>query len=130
MIDMIEDGYDLAIRTVPPPDSTLVVRKLTPWRHVLACSPSYLESHEAPTAPGDLKGHDCLQYSYYPFGDEWHFVSAAGNQENVRVHGTVLSNSAEALRYLAVNGRAVWLAPSFVLYDDLAAGRLVRIMPE
>lgn len=128
MIDMIEDGYDLAIRPVPSPDSSLIARKLTPWRHVLVCSPSYLEAHKAPETPADLAGHDCLQYTYYPYGDEWTFETETGDRTQVKINGSVVSNSAETLRYLAISGRAVWLAPSFVVSEDLAEGRLVRLL--
>lgn len=130
MIDMIEDGYDLAIRTVPSPDSSLMVRKLTPWRHLLVCAPAYLETRAEPTIPADLAGHNCLQYGYYPYGNEWHFETASGERVSVRIDGSVLSNSAETLRHLALNGRALWLAPSFVVSEDLAAGRLVQLMPD
>jgi DNA-binding transcriptional LysR family regulator len=128
-IDMIEDGYDLMIRTIPPPDSSLVVRKLTPWRHILTCSPAYLETHRAPESPADLVGHNCLRYAYYPYGDEWRFDGPDGSHQGVRIAGNVVSNSAETLRHLAVTGEGVFLAPSFVVFDDLAAGRLIRIMP-
>lgn len=130
MIDMIEDGYDLVLRTIPSPDSSLVVRKLTPWRHILVSSKSYLDTHSEPKTPADLAGHNCLQFPYYPFGDEWRFESLSGETQSVRVQGNVLSNSAETLRHLTVSGRAVWLAPSFVVAEDLAEGRLVRLMPE
>ena len=130
MVDMIEDGYDLSIRTVPLSDSSLIVRKLTPWRHILVCSPSYLEAHNAPSTLADLAGHDCTRYTYYPFGDEWTFESEAGGRSQVKVGGSVLTNSAETLRHLVINGRAVTLAPSFLVADDLAEGRLVQLLPE
>lgn len=130
MIDMIEDGYDLAIRTVPPPDSTLVVRRLTPWRHILCCSPAYLESHPMPESPTDVATHNCLQYAYYPYGDEWRFQGPDGEQHSVKIGGNVVSNSAETLRYLTMNAQGIFLAPSFVVFEDLAEGRLVRMMPD
>ncbi|WP_026283356.1 LysR family transcriptional regulator [Rhizobium sp. 2MFCol3.1] len=130
MVDMIEDGYDLAIRTTPPPDSSLVVRKLTPWRHVLCCSPGYLENHPMPEEPEDLAVHNCLRYAYYPFGDEWRFEDAAGSEQSVKIAGNVISNSAETLRYLTEAGKGIFLAPSFVIFEDIAEGRMVRIMPK
>lgn len=129
-IDMIEEGYDLMIRSVPSPDSSLVVRKLTPWRHLLVCSPVYLETHPAPKTPPELSEHNCLQYTYYPYGDEWRFEDAEGRQQSVKISGNVISNSAEALRHLLMNGHGIFLAPSFVIFDDVATGRLVRIMPD
>jgi DNA-binding transcriptional LysR family regulator len=130
MIDMIEDGYDLAIRTTPPPDSSLVVKKLTPWRHILACSPSYLETHAVPEEPANLAAHNCLRYAYYPYGDEWRFESHEGVQQSVKIAGNVVSNSAETLRYLTTQGQGIFLAPSFVVYEDVAEGRLIRLIPK
>ncbi|MBY4591582.1 MULTISPECIES: LysR family transcriptional regulator [Rhizobium] len=130
MVDMIEDGYDLVIRTVPPPDSSLVARKLTPWRHVLVCSPDYFESHPMPQKPAEVADHNCLQYAYYPYGEEWRFEDGEGRQESVKVGGNAVSNSAEMLRFLTLNGKGIFLAPSFVVFDDIAEGRLVKIMPD
>lgn len=129
MVDLIEEGFDLAIRTLPPPDSSLIVRRLTPWRHILCCAPAYREAHPEVRAPADLAGHNCLRYSLYPYGDEWRFDAPDGRLATVRVSGNAVANSAELLRRLAVDGSGVMLAPSFVAADDLAAGRLVRMMP-
>ena len=130
MVDMIEDGYDLVIRTVPPPDSSLVARKLTPWRHMLVCSPAYFESHPTPQRPAEVADHNCLQYAYYPYGEEWRFEDGDGRQESVKIGGNAVSNSAEMLRFLTLNGQGIFLAPSFVVFDDIAEGRLVKIMPD
>ncbi|WP_337269654.1 LysR family transcriptional regulator [Oryzifoliimicrobium ureilyticus] len=129
-IDMVEEGYDLMIRTVPAPESALISRKLTPWRHMLVCTPDYRDSHPIPKVPADLLAHNCLQYAYYPFGDEWRFVDVNGKQESIKISGNVMTNSAETLRYLVENGRGIFLAPSFVVFEDVAAGRLVRMMPD
>jgi DNA-binding transcriptional LysR family regulator len=129
-VDMIEEGYDLVIRTVPPPDSTLVVRRLTPWRHILVCAPSYLETHPMPETPADVANHNCLQYAYYPYGDEWRFERPGGEQKSVKISGNVVSNSAETLRHLTMSGQGIFLAPSFVVFEDLSAGRVVRMMPD
>ncbi|HEY0184069.1 MAG TPA: LysR family transcriptional regulator [Rhodopila sp.] len=130
MVDLIEDGFDLVIRTVPPPDSSLIVRRLTPWRHILCCAPRYLDAHQAPVALADLGQHNCLRYAFYPFGDEWRFETDAGQTASVRVSGNLLSNSAEILRFAALNGVGVFLAPSFVVAEDMEAGRLVQLLPE
>src|SRR5215469_2621764 len=130
LVDIIEDGYDLVIRPIPSPDSRLIVRRLTPWRHILCCAPSYLESHPAPTRPTDLVNHNCLRYALYPFGDEWRFGGPAKRPVSVRVAGDIITNSGEMLRALALSGRGVFLAASFLVADDIAAGTLVRLMPD
>jgi len=130
MVDMIEDGFDVAIRTVPPPDSSLIVRRLTPWRHILCCTPTYLETHPEPRHPSDLAHHNCLRYAFYPYGDEWRFEAPDGQIISARVTGNVITNTADLLRYLTLKGRGVFLAPSFVVADDLANGNLVRLIPD
>ncbi|GGC61115.1 LysR family transcriptional regulator [Chelatococcus reniformis] len=130
MVDLIEEGFDLAIRTIVPADSSLIVRRLTPWRHVLACAPSYLKTHPAPQVPADLAHHNCLRYTFYPFGDEWRLEGPDGTLNAVKVSGNLVTNSAETLRYLAVKGRGLFLAPTFMIADDIAAGTLVRLMPQ
>ena len=129
--DLIEDGYDLAIRATPPPDSGLIVRRLTPWRHVLCCAPAYLEAHPMPEDLPDLAHHNCLRYAHYPFGDEWRFEEEKGGRPvSVRVRGTLVTNSAETLRLMTLAGQGIMLAPTFLALDDLTAGRLVRLLPQ
>jgi DNA-binding transcriptional LysR family regulator len=130
MVDLIEDGFDLAIRNVPLPDSSLIVRRLTPWRHILCCTTGYKEAHPEITHPSQLAQHNCLRYAFYPFGDDWRFEGPDETIVSTRVTGNVVSNNAELLRYLALQGRGIFLAPSFVVADELAAGRLVRLIPD
>ena len=128
MVDLIEEGFDLAIRPTPPPDSSLIVRNLTPWRHILCCSPAYLDGHDALHTPADLTGHNCLRYAFYPFGDEWRFAGPGGREFSVHVKGNLVSNSGETLRIVACRGQGLFLAPSFLVREDLEAGRLVGVL--
>jgi DNA-binding transcriptional LysR family regulator len=128
--DLIEDGYDLAIRATPPPDSGLIVRRLTPWRHILCCAPAYLGSRPTPEDLADLAHHNCLRYALYPFGDEWRFEGEGGRPVSVRVRGTLVTNSAETLRLMTLAGQGIMLAPTFLAAEDLGAGRLVRLLPQ
>jgi DNA-binding transcriptional LysR family regulator len=130
MIDLIEEGFDLAIRTLPPPDSSLIARNLTPWRCILCCSPAYLETHDAPQRLEDLTTHNCLRYAFYPYGNEWHFEGPDGKPASVRVSGNVVSNSGDTLRHLALNGHGLFLAPTFLIADDIRGGRLVRLLED
>jgi DNA-binding transcriptional LysR family regulator len=83
-----------------------------------------------PKTPAEVADHNCLQYAYYPYGDEWRFEDGDGNKESVKIGGNVVSNSAEMLRFLTLNGNGIFLAPSFVVFDDIAEGRLMKIMPD
>jgi DNA-binding transcriptional LysR family regulator len=115
---------------VTPPDSSLIVRSLATWRHVLCCSHAYLEKFGRPQRLAQLAEHNCLRHVNYPFGEEWRFVDRKGNPAAVRVTGNLITNSGEAIRTVALEGTAVCLAPGFLVHDDLESGRLVRLLPE
>ena len=129
-IDMVEEGFDLAIRAVQPAESSVVIRRLAEWHHILSCAPSYLERHPAPRRLEDLKDHNCLRYTFYPFGDEWHFIGPGEAQMSVKVSGRLISNSAPTLRAMALEGNGIIMAPTFIGLPDLEAGRLVRLLPD
>ena len=130
IIDIIDEGFDVAIRLTLPPDSSLILRSLATWRHVLCCSPSYLEKHGRPQQLSELAEHNCIRHVLYPFGDEWHFVDRKGGPATVRVSGNLITNSGEMLRKATLEGIGVSLAPGFMIQDDLEEGRLVRLLPE
>jgi DNA-binding transcriptional LysR family regulator len=130
MADMIDEGYDIAVRLTPPPDSSLIVRSLATWRHVLCCSPDYLEKHEPPKQLSELADHNCVRHVLYPFGDEWHFVDRKNSPVSVRISGNLITNSGETLRSAALQGVGIGLAAGFLVAGDLEAGRLVRLLPE
>jgi len=129
-IDLIDEGYDIAIRLTPLPDSSLIVRSLATWRHVLCCAPSYLEKHGPLLQPSELADHNCVRHVLYPFDDGWHFTDRTGASVSVRVSGNLISNSGDTLRVAALQGIGILLAPGFLIADDLEAGRLVRLLPE
>jgi DNA-binding transcriptional LysR family regulator len=128
-IDIIDEGFDVAIRLTPPPDSSLIVRSLATWRHVLCCSHGYLEKHGRPQQLSDLAEHNCVRHVSYPY-DEWRFADRKGTPASVRVSGNLITNSGETLRRAALDGVGVSLAAGFIVHDDLEAGRLVRLLPE
>ena len=128
MVDMVDEGFDLLVRPVPPPDSTLIVRRLAGWRHVLCCSPAYLDTRPAPRRPAEVADHNCLRYAHYPFGDEWRFTGPEGELVSVKVAGSLVTNSAEALRVACLAGLGLFLAPGFYVAADLQAGRLVPLL--
>jgi DNA-binding transcriptional LysR family regulator len=130
LVDLLEEDFDLAIRTYMPPDSSLTVRRLAGWKHVLCCAPSYLERHPAPRTPADLAGHNCLRYAFYPYGDEWHFIDPSGQSVVARVAGNLITSSAHLLRAAALSGGGILLAAPFIMQEELAAGSLVPLLPD
>jgi len=130
MVDLIEHGYDLAVRTTPAQDSSLIVRRLAGWRHILCCAPSYLETHPRPASPSDLADHNCVRFTFYPYGAEWRFEDPDGDIVSAPVKGNLITNNGETLRTFALEGRGVFLAPSFLVADDVAQGLLLPLLPE
>lgn len=129
-VDLIEEGYDVALRMTPPPDSSLIVRSLAIWRHVLCCSHDYLEKHGRLQQLAELTEHNCGRHLNYPFGDEWRFFDRKGAPASVRISGSLVTNSGEALRRMVIEGAGIGLLAGFLVSDDLDAGRLMRLLPE
>jgi DNA-binding transcriptional LysR family regulator len=128
MIDLLEEGFDLAIRPNVPRDSSLMVRRLADWRFVLCCSPSYLETHPEPAIPADLSAHNCLRNALYPFGDEWRFTDANGKPLTVRVAGNLITSDMELRRHAVIAGLGVALAAPFNIHEELRTGSVVPLL--
>jgi DNA-binding transcriptional LysR family regulator len=129
MIDLVEEGFDLAVRNMSVPDSSLIARCVATYRLVVCGSPGYLAAHGSPREPADLVHHNCLIYSHSAWGSEWRFAGPDGEQ-SVAVAGNLQANSDNALRLAAVHGQGLALAPSFLLIDEIKSGRLVPVLTE
>src|SRR5215471_10119284 len=129
MIDLVEEGFDLAVRNMSVPDSSLVVRRVATYRFVVCGAPGYLAARGVPREPADLVHHNCLIYSHSAWGNEWHFAGPDGEQ-SVAVVGNLQANSDNALRLAAVHGQGLALAPSFLLIEEIKSGRLVPVLTE
>lgn len=129
IVDLVEEGYEAVIRIAPLPDSSLVARRLRPYRLVACAAPPYLAERGAPARPSDLAHHECLGFAHWVPRDRWDFTDAEGTMHAVEVRGRVSINSGQALRAAALEGLGIILQPEGLLRDDLAAGRLVRVLP-
>jgi DNA-binding transcriptional LysR family regulator len=130
MVDLIEDGFDVALRLARDlPDSTLVARRLATSKVVLAASPGYLQAHGAPTVPQDLTQHNCLVYTAATRASEWTLVGADGAEHAVAVRGTLQANTNIALRAAAVAGVGIANAAAFIVREELERGALVEVLP-
>jgi DNA-binding transcriptional LysR family regulator len=130
MIDLVQEGFDLAIMPTSPPDSALIKRTLAKWRHVLCCAPAYLETHGAPHTPNDLAGHNILRYAYSITGTDFYFADPAGNRTFPHLAGSLVTTSIAVMRAAAVDGLGVWLCPPYVVSDLLSSGTLVPLLTE
>jgi len=129
VVDLVEEGYDLAVRVARMADSSLITRKLSTTRVVLCASPKYLKRAGRPKHPSELAGHAVLAYSYWSGGDDWHFEGPHG-AVSVKIHPTIRTNSGDTCRAGALQHQGIVLQPTFLIGDDLASGALVELMPE
>ncbi len=131
VVDMVEEGYDLAIRVsqvVSP--ANLIARKLATSRNLVCAAPTYLKMHGTPNHPRDLADHACLGFSYAATGDEWHFTDKEGKAQRVRVDCAFHTNNGETLRTAALAGQGIIRPAAFLVGEDIRAGRLVRLLPD
>ncbi|MEK0082813.1 LysR substrate-binding domain-containing protein [Benzoatithermus flavus] len=128
VVDLVEEGYDLAIRIGRLADSSLIARRLAHCRVVLCAAPRYLERCGAPERPADLARHNCLLYSYAADRDQWSF-RLGPVEETVRISGNFVANNGDAVVAAAVAGQGVVLQPTFIVGEALRTGALVRLLP-
>lgn len=128
-VDLVQEGYDMAVRIGQLPDSSLIARRLAPLRRVAVAAPDYLDRRGRPSHPRELAGHDCLIYSYLASGREWRFHGREG-ELRVQVEGRLEANNGDALLAAARQGAGIAWQPTFICGDDLRAGRLECLFPE
>jgi DNA-binding transcriptional LysR family regulator len=127
LVDLVEEGFDVAIRIAPHLDSSLVARRLATTRGVLCASPDYLARHGTPRKPEDLREHECLGYTYSSSGDEWRFEGPDGPVA-IRLDFRIRANNGDALMAAALAGAGLLLEPRFIVEPHLASGRLVPLL--
>jgi DNA-binding transcriptional LysR family regulator len=129
VVDLVDEGYDLAVRITAAPNPVLVSRKLATTRMVLCASRPYLEKHGTPLHPSDLVRHRAVSYTYWASGDEWQFTGPDG-PVGVTVNACIHTNNGDTCRVAALDHQGVILQPTFIVGEDLRRGTLVELMPE
>jgi DNA-binding transcriptional LysR family regulator len=130
VIDLIEEGFDLAVRVGTAGPGNLVARKLGETRLVPCASPQYLSAHPAPKIPEDLAAHNCFTYEYVAPRNVWRFRDASGAERAVRIAGTLHSNNGDLLAEVAARGGGIVFEPAFIVGPEVRAGRLVPLLQE
>lgn len=128
-VDLVEEGYDVAIRIGRLADSSLIARRIGSSRVVVCAAPAYLEANGVPRQPSDLLDHECLQYAYAIAGNAWVFDGPSG-RETVRAKGRITCNNGEALCRMAISGLGVVREPDFILSPHLRSGALSQILAD
>jgi DNA-binding transcriptional LysR family regulator len=129
LIDLAEEGYDMAIRVTAEPPLPLVARKLAPVRRKLCGTPAYFEKHGLPITPADLVLHNCLDYTRSGEQGLWRFNGPQG-EIDVPVSGSLHVDDDEALSQAVLGGLGVALLPTFIIGKDLQAGQLRAVLSE
>jgi DNA-binding transcriptional LysR family regulator len=129
-VDLIGDGFDLAIRIAAMPDSSLVARRLCPMKGMTVAAPSYLARRGRPTHPSHLAEHDCLRYAYLSTPDLWRFTNAAGEEVSVRPTGALRVNNGDAMIPTLVAGLGIAVLPEFIVGEAITSGQLEVLIPD
>lgn len=130
VVDIVDEGYDLAIRISRAGSSNHAARKLATSRNILCASPDYLARAGVPATPADLMEHRCIGYTYAATGDEWQLIDAGRKTHTVKVDCHLHTNNGDTARAAALAGQGVIWQPTFLIGNDLRAGTLVRVLPE
>lgn len=129
MVSLIDEGYDLSIRTGPLQDSSLIAKKLTDSRRVVCASPEYLDRNGRPETPADLKNHNCLSYLNLADGKAWPYM-----EEGIRkwqpVSGNFLSDNGDLLHQAALSSCGITLLPTFIAGDSIQKGALEIVLED
>lgn len=126
-VDVMQEGFDLAIRIAALADSSLIARRIAPVRHVFCASPGYLAQYGTPQVPADLSRHRCLVYNLsqdYPY---WTLTDPQ-QEHRVKIHPYLKASTGEFLRDAAVSGQGIVFLPTFILYREIERGALVLVL--
>ena len=126
-VDLVDEGFDLAIRIGPVRSQALIARRIGTTELVCCASPAYLARHGTPVTPADLARHACLIYAYAPERNVWRFTERGGKVHEVHVTGPAHSNNGAMLTALGVAGLGVHMEPDFIVAPEVRAGRLVPL---
>lgn len=130
LIDIVDEGIDIAIRIGELPDSTLIAKHIAPCRYAVCASPNYFKQHAKPNTPEDLTQHSCLLFQFWNAPNQWQFLSKDNQFINVKVRGEVVSNNSLALREIMLSGGGISIAPTFLVGADITNGRLLPVLSD
>lgn len=129
VVNVVDEGFDLAVRVGRPGDSSLIIRKLCAVRIVVVGAPAYLKQHDTPTSPADLAHHTCIIDTNFREPNRWPFTRETGEIEIASVQGRIRYSNAQACLQAAELGLGLACVPAFVAGEALRSGRLIRLLP-
>lgn len=129
-VDLIQEGFDLAIRIANLPDSSLIARRLATVNTVMCASPSYLKRMGTPKTPDDLPNHKCLVYSLLRDFEHWHLTDPNGKPVKTKVRPYLKASTGEYLRDAAVDGLGIIFVPTFIVYKEIESSKLKPLLTD
>lgn len=130
LVDLVEDGFDVAIRISRLSDSTLIARKLADFRLVLCASPAFAKKHGTPQSPRDLAGFPAIVDTNWKGRSNWLFLDEEGKETTVTVDATLEVNSPEVAKRAALASLGIAMAPEFSVEKEISDGRLVSFLED
>ncbi|HSP84340.1 MAG TPA: LysR family transcriptional regulator [Psychrobacter sp.] len=128
LVDLIEEGFDLAIRTAELEDSSLIARRLIDSQWVICATPVYLEQHGTPQTPEQLQNHECLVYKFDNTSNAIWPLYADGTEQLLPVHGRFHSNHLSAIKRAALSDLGIVFLPQALVYNELQQNTLTQIL--
>lgn len=129
-LDLVEEGFDVAVRVAALPDSSYVARRLTACRHVLCAAPTYLAAHGMPRSPAELMRHRLVTNRLQTASTRWEFRTRGGQAEVVDVTPSMQLDNSLAIKQAVLGGAGITRTPTFVVAGDLRSGNLVALLPD
>lgn len=128
VVNILDEGFDLAIRTADLEDSSLIARRLIDSQWVVCASPNYLNEFGIPNHPDELDSHHCLLYKYEGVGPETWLFNEGDKEINQHIQGRFFANDLEALKQAALSNFGIAYLPSVLVHEDMLAGKLVQVL--
>jgi DNA-binding transcriptional LysR family regulator len=129
-VDLVAEGFDIALRIADLPDSSLRARRLAPIATHVVAAPSYLAKYGTPRHPAELAEHRAIRYANIAQPNVWHFRNKDGEEAAVRMDGPLMTDNGDAILPSLRAGLGIARLPDFIINDDLASGTLVEILPD
>jgi DNA-binding transcriptional LysR family regulator len=129
-VNLVDEGFDLAIRVGTPTDTSARGRKLADSRRVLVAAPSYLKTHRRPKAPEDLRQHECLVHGDAAASVLWRFGKGSTRQVPIPIRGRFAANNSEAVALMALQGLGIALLADWLVKEDIERGRLIPLLED
>ena len=129
-MDILTEGFDLAIRIATLPDSSLIARRLAPIQTIMCASPSYLARMGEPQSPEELIHHRCLAYNLISNFENWDLYNTEGQLIKTKIVPYLKASNGEFLRDAAVEGSGIILMPTFIVYKEIERGALIPLLTQ